>query len=136
MKKYRDLSIELMSLWKRKCEIIPIVVGCLGCVTHVLESNLKKLIVFDLCNVELLQRTALLGSSFAMIPLGFTYLVALYLRYFVPVLVTVISFIIDSCNMSMSDLPDMYAQSPRAAGPRAEGIHISQITSAHVTTIM
>ena len=30
----------------------------------------------------------------------------------------------DSCNMGMSDLPDMYAQSPRAAGPRAEGIHI------------
>ena len=42
----------------------------------------------------------------------------------------------DSCNMGTSDLPDMYAQSPRAAGPRAEGIHIRQITSAHVTTIM
>ena len=25
-----------------------------------------------------------------------------------------------------SDLPDMYAQSPRTAGPRAEGIHIRQ----------
>ena len=34
----------------------------------------------------------------------------------------------------MSDLPDMYAQSPRGAGLRAEGIHIRQITSAHVTT--
>ena len=42
----------------------------------------------------------------------------------------------DSCNMGTRDLPDMYAQSPRAAGPRAEGIHIRQITSAHVTTIM
>ena len=42
----------------------------------------------------------------------------------------------NSCNMGMSDLPDMYAQSPRAAGPRAEGIYIRQITSAHVTTIM
>ena len=42
----------------------------------------------------------------------------------------------DSCNMGTSDLPDMYAQSPRAAGPRAKGIHIRQITSAHVTTIM
>ena len=42
VEKYRDLSIELMSLWKRKCEIIPIVVGCLGCVTHALEPNLKK----------------------------------------------------------------------------------------------
>ena len=37
----------------------------------------------------------------------------------------------DSCNMGMSDLPDMYAQSPRA-----EGIHIRQIISAHVTTNM
>ena len=44
--KYRNLSIEL-SLWKMKCEITPIVVGCLGCVTHVLKSNLKKLSVFD-----------------------------------------------------------------------------------------
>ena len=66
VEKYRDLSIELMSLWKRKCEIIPIVVGCLVCVTHTLESNLKKLSVFNLCNVELLQRTALLGSSFVL----------------------------------------------------------------------
>ena len=55
-----------MSLWKRKCEIIPNVVGCLGCVTHTLESNLKKLSVFNLCNVEVLQQTALLGSSFVL----------------------------------------------------------------------
>jgi len=25
--------------------------------------------------------------------------------------------------MSIRDLPDMYSQSPRATGPRAEGIH-------------
>ena len=37
----------------------------------------------------------------------------------------------NSCNMGMSDLPDMYARSPRA-----EGIHIRRITSAHVTTNM
>jgi len=36
-----------------------------------------------------------------------------------------------SCNMGMSDLPHKYAQSPRAAG-----IHIRQITCAHVTAIM
>ena len=30
--------------------------------------------------------------------------------------------------------PDMYARSPRATGPRAEGIHIRQIPRAHVTT--
>ena len=38
--------------------------------------------------------------------------------------------------MGTGDLPDMYAQSPRAAGLRAEGIHIRQIPSAHVTTNM
>ena len=39
-----------------------------------------------------------------------------------------ITYICDSCNIGMSDLPDMYAQSPRA-----EGIHI---TRAYVTTNM
>jgi len=33
--------------------------------------------------------------------------------------------------MGMRDLPDMYARSPRA-----EGIHIRQITNAHVTNNM
>ena len=41
-----------------------------------------------------------------------------------------------SYNMGTSALPDMYARSPRAAGPRAEGIHIRQSTSAHVITNM
>jgi len=35
------------------------------------------------------------------------------------------------CNMGMRDLPDVYAQSPKA-----EGIHIRQITSTHVITNM
>ena len=38
--------------------------------------------------------------------------------------------------MAMRDLPVMYARSPRAAGLRAEGIHIRQIMNGHVTTIM
>ena len=38
--------------------------------------------------------------------------------------------------MAMGDLPDMYAQSPRAAGLRAKGIHIRQIMNGHVTSIM
>jgi len=38
--------------------------------------------------------------------------------------------------MGTRDLLDMYAQNPRAAGPRAEGILIRQIMSAHVTTNM
>ena len=37
IKKYKDLSVELSSLWKMKCEIIPIVVGGLGCVSARLE---------------------------------------------------------------------------------------------------
>jgi len=36
----------------------------------------------------------------------------------------------------MRNLPDMYAQSLRAAGLRAEGMHFRQIMSAHVTTNM
>ena len=38
--------------------------------------------------------------------------------------------------MGMSDLPDMYAQSLRATGPRAEGIHIRQITSAYMLQLI
>ena len=40
----------------------------------------------------------------------------------------------NSYNMGMGDLPDICAQSLRAAGPRAENIHIRQITSGHVRT--
>ena len=40
----------------------------------------------------------------------------------------------NSCKMGMRNLPDMYTQSLRAAGLRAEGIHIRQIKSAHVIT--
>ena len=38
--------------------------------------------------------------------------------------------------MGTSDLPDMYAQSLRATGQKAEGIHVWTITSAYVTTDM
>ena len=38
--------------------------------------------------------------------------------------------------MGMRDLPDMYARSPRATGPRDESIHIRQIPNAHVTSGM
>ena len=37
--------------------------------------------------------------------------------------------------MGTGDLPNMYALSPRVWGPRALGIHIRQITCAHVATI-
>ena len=34
--------------------------------------------------------------------------------------------------MGTSGLPDIYTQSPRAAGPRAEGVYIRRTTSAQV----
>ena len=37
--------------------------------------------------------------------------------------------------MGTRDLPNMYALNPRACGPQALGMHIRQITRAHVTTI-
>ena len=44
--------------------------------------------------------------------------------------------ICNSYNMGARDLLDKYAQIPRAAGLRAEGIHIRHITSTYVTSIM
>ena len=41
-----------------------------------------------------------------------------------------------SCNMGMNGLPDIYTESTRAAGLRAEGVYIRQTTRAHVTTVM
>jgi len=41
-----------------------------------------------------------------------------------------------SCNIGTSGLPDMYTQCLRTAGPKAEGGHIRQTTSAHVATVM
>ena len=41
-----------------------------------------------------------------------------------------------SCNMGRRDLPDMHARSPRDTGSRAEGIHIREILTAHVTNDM
>ena len=48
---------------------------------------------------------------------------------------TILHVIVIPC-MGMSGLPDMYTQSPRAAGPRAEGVHIRQTTNAHGITVM
>ena len=66
IEKYKDLSVELSSLWKMKCEVIPIVVGGLGCVSTRLDVYLQKLVISQFCTLELLQRTAVLGSSFIL----------------------------------------------------------------------
>jgi len=49
-----------------KYEVIPVVVGGLGCVTTMLELYLQKLAIIKFCGLELLQRTAILGSSFIL----------------------------------------------------------------------
>ena len=41
----------------------------------------------------------------------------------------------NSYAMGASGLPDIYTQSPRAAGPRVEGVYIRQTMSAHGITI-
>jgi len=66
IEKYRDLSIELSSLWRMKCEVTSLVVGGLGCVTTMLEVYLQKLAIIQFCGLELLQRTAALRSSFVL----------------------------------------------------------------------
>ena len=40
------------------------------------------------------------------------------------------SYVAISCNTGTSDLPDMYAQSSRDIGSKADNMHIRQITSA------
>ena len=43
----------------------------------------------------------------------------------------------NGCNMGMGDFPNTYVcPGPGATGPRAEGIHIRQITNGHVTSVM
>ena len=53
--KYKDLSLELTSLWKMKCTVIPPVIDSLGCIASMLESYLQRLMAYKFCTVELLQ---------------------------------------------------------------------------------
>ena len=41
----------------------------------------------------------------------------------------------NSYTMDTRGLPDIYTRSPRATGPRAEGVYIRQTTLAHDITI-
>ena len=49
-----------------------------------------------------------------------------------------VDFGLYSCNMGTNGLPDPCKARNiiKAAGPRADGVHIGQTTSAHVTTVM
>jgi len=42
-------------------------IGSLGCITSVLETYLRRLMVHKFWTVELLQQTAVLGSSYILI---------------------------------------------------------------------
>ena len=66
IEKYKDLLIEFSSLWKMKCEVIPIVIGGLGCVTAMLDAHLQKFGITQFCTLELLQCTAVLGSIYIL----------------------------------------------------------------------
>ena len=59
---YQDLKWELKRLWKLKTvQVVPIVIGALGCVKKELKKWLKKINIEQ--RVEVLQKTALLGSA-------------------------------------------------------------------------
>ena len=52
--KCKDLCVELLSLWRVHCEVIPLVIGGLGCITNMLQSYLQRLKISPFCTVELL----------------------------------------------------------------------------------
>ena len=56
--KHKGLCVELLSLWRAHCEVIPLVIGRLGCITNMLQGYLQRLEISPFCTVELLQRTA------------------------------------------------------------------------------
>ena len=62
--KYQDLQIELGKLRKLKAEVVPVVAGALGTISHNLKFYLKKI---DIPIVILcLQKTAILGTAFIL----------------------------------------------------------------------
>ena len=62
-------------------------------------------------------------------------LVNIYILY-TCIYIYIYIYIFNSYTMGTSGLTDIYTRSPRAAGPRAEGVYIRQTTSAHGITIM
>ena len=57
MEKYRDLAVELTPLWQMTCDVVPIVVGCLGCGTQSIFVNC----LFMILQSRGSQKTAVLG---------------------------------------------------------------------------
>ena len=61
IEKYQDLAREVKKLWNTKVEVIPIIVGSLGCTSNRFKAWCEKL---DLCiDVKDVQKTTLLQSA-------------------------------------------------------------------------
>ena len=62
IEKYQDLKREIKRLWHlRSVQVVPIVIGALGCVTTEFEKWIEKLNID--ARVEVLQKSALLGTA-------------------------------------------------------------------------
>ena len=60
--KYQDLKREISKIWDlRKVEVIPVIVGALGCVSKSIKTWIDKIGVN--VKISLLQKTALLGTA-------------------------------------------------------------------------
>ena len=61
MSKYVDLQIECQSLWNKKVEVIPVMIG----VTGIVVKNIKKYVgrIPGCHNIYSLQRSAILGTA-------------------------------------------------------------------------
>ena len=60
MSKYVDLRIECQRLWKKKVEVIPVIIGATG----IVDKNIKKYVgrIPDCHNIYSQQRSAILGT--------------------------------------------------------------------------
>ena len=62
VEKYQDLKREIARLWKlKRVEVVPIVIGALGCITKEFDRWIEKLGIT--CNVGVMQKAALLGTA-------------------------------------------------------------------------
>ena len=62
IEKYQDLKGEIARLWcLRRVNVIPVVVGALGCVTKEVEQYIEKIGIK--IRIEVIQKTALLGTA-------------------------------------------------------------------------
>ena len=61
MAKYVDLQIECQRMWKKKVEVVPVIIGTTG----IVEKNMKKYLnkIPGQHNIYSLQRSAVLGTA-------------------------------------------------------------------------